>query len=68
MTELLPADWIIAHRCVDLSTDFGAEVEALVAAAKGDENTLVSMESRFRAGFGVEATLLLLFDALQKGE
>jgi hypothetical protein len=58
VAELLPRDWIIAHRCVDLTGEFGAgNVEKLVAAGKSAENSLLAMEARFHAGFGVEIDL-----------
>ena len=58
MPELLPTEWIVAHRCVDLSARFGSDtLDALVVAAKSDENALAAMEARFGAGFGVETDL-----------
>ena len=58
MSKLMPNDWLIAHRCVDLSDHLGKNgLDALVVAAKKDENTLDSMATRFRDGFGIETDL-----------
>jgi hypothetical protein len=54
----MPKDWIIAHRCVDLSEKFGsANLSVIIDAAKSLENTRESMAARFQDGFGIETDL-----------
>ncbi len=58
MIKLMPTDWLIAHRCVDLSADFGKEkVGTFIDRAVSLENKLDSMKARFQDGFGIETDL-----------